>query len=88
MGRIGASVSSLASVIWNAFWGIALGVIVLWAFFLLMGAFSPGDPLWLTITMGVLAVLAAIHFVHVRRLLSEDHELARQVHMLRERRGF
>ena len=80
----------LLAVLWEAFWGIAPGLIVLWAFFLLMGAISVGDPAWLSATMGVLGVLAAIHFAHVRRALA-DHEhsdLARRVHMLRERRGF
>jgi membrane protein implicated in regulation of membrane protease activity len=90
MGRIGDRMTAVLSVAWNAFWGIAVGVIALWAFFLLMGAISASDPLWLTIAMCVLAVLATIHFVHVRRMLSDrDHsDLARRVHMLRERRGF
>jgi cytochrome c biogenesis protein CcdA len=88
MRSTGDRLAGVASVLWNFFWGFALGVIVLWAFFLLMGAFTPDDPIWLTIAMGVLAVLAAIHFVHVRQLLRDDTELARQVHMLRERRGF
>jgi membrane protein YdbS with pleckstrin-like domain len=88
--RLPDPLAGVAAVLWNALWIIALGLVVLWAFFLVMGAVSLGDPVWVTVVMGTLAVLAAIHFVHVRRLLG-DHahdDIARRVHMLRERRGF
>jgi hypothetical protein len=90
MRQLADSAATAFSVLWELFWAIALGLIALWAFFLVMGAVSVGDPAWLTVSMGVLAALAAIHFAHVRRALA-DHEhsdLARRVHMLRERRGF
>ena len=90
LDRIPEPLAGIAGALWNAFWIIALGLIVLWAFFLVMGAISVGDPLWITVLMGILAVMAAIHFVHVRRMLG-DHahdDVARSVHMLRERRGF
>jgi membrane protein YdbS with pleckstrin-like domain len=90
MRRIGDGFSAAAAVLWNVFWAIALGVLVLWVFFLAMGAVSIGDPLWLTIAMAVLAVLAAFHFAHLRRMMKEPehHDMARKTHMLRERRGF
>ena len=74
----------------GAFWILALGLVALWAFFLVMGATSIGDPLWVTLVMGALAIASIVHFVHVRRMLA-DHahdDVARRVHMLRERRGF
>lgn len=90
MRQIVDSLAGVAMALWNALWGVALGAIALWGFFLVMGAISPSDPTWLTALMAALAVLAVVHFVHVRRMLA-DHEhgdLARRVHMLRERRGF
>jgi hypothetical protein len=88
MREIGDTLLSAAMVVWNAFWALALGAIGLWAFFLIFGAFSPADPAWLTVVMGVLALLAALHFAHVRKAIEEDKELARRTHMIRERRGF
>jgi RsiW-degrading membrane proteinase PrsW (M82 family) len=90
MRRIGDGFSAATAVLWNVFWAIALGVLVLWVFFLAMGAVSIGDPLWLTVAMAVLAALAALHFAHLRRMMKEPEHLdmARKTHMLRERRGF
>jgi len=90
MRRIGDTLAGVLSVIWNMFWGIAVGIIALWAFFLAMGGLSPDDPLWVTIAMGVLGVLAMIHFIHVREAISDPghDDLAREVHRMRERRGF
>jgi hypothetical protein len=88
MRPIGEVLMSAVAVAWSAFWMFALGAIGLWAFFLIFGAFSPTDPIWLTVAMGVLALLAALHFAHVRKAIEEDKELARRTHMIRERRGF
>lgn len=71
-------------------WLFVLGAIVLYGFFAALGAISPTESAWLTTLVGVLAVIATIHFVRVRRAL-DDHrhnELARSVHAMRERRGF
>jgi membrane protein implicated in regulation of membrane protease activity len=71
-------------------WIFVLGAIVLYGFFVALGAISPSDVTWLTVIVAVLAVVALIHFVRVRRAL-DDHrhnELARSVHAMRERRGF
>lgn len=88
MRQIGEALAVGAAVAWNVFWVLALGAIGLWGFFLLFGAFSPHDPAWLTAVMGVLAVLAAFHFAHVRKAMDEDRDLARRARMIRERRGF
>lgn len=74
----------------NAFWIVSLGLVAMWAFFLVMGAFEPNDPLWVTIVIGVLGIATLVHFVHMRRMLAdhEHHDVARSVHRLRERRGF
>jgi hypothetical protein len=74
--------------LWEILWEIALGIVVLWLFFVVMGAVSIGDPAWLTITMAVLAVAAIAHYVHIRRVIERDTELSRRAHALRERRGF
>ena len=74
--------------IWEFFWEIALGIVVLWVFFIVMGAMSFQDPLWLTIAMAVLAVAAAFHMWHMRSIVEHDTELSRRAHTLRERRGF
>jgi hypothetical protein len=67
-----------------------LGVIVVFAFFALLGLFAPGDVLWLTIGMAVLAAAVLIHSLLVRHELGEGgmNEVARSINALRERRGF
>jgi len=74
----------------GVFWMACLGAITLFVFFLAVDAISPSDSVWLTATMGGLAVLCAIHFWRVRHALAgHGHdELARSVHAMRERRGF
>ena len=82
------AVARLVAPIWEFFREIALGIVVLWLFFLVMGAVSLGDPLWLTIAMAVLGLAALLHLLHVRRVVDHNPELARRAHMLREHRGF
>jgi hypothetical protein len=67
-----------------------LGLIVVFAFFALLGLFSPGDVLWLTIGMAVLGAAVLIHSLLVRHQLDEGgmNEVARSINALRERRGF
>jgi hypothetical protein len=76
----------------GVFWTICLGAVALFVFFAATGAISPTEVLWLTIAVGVIALLALIHFLHLRRALDDhDHrhdDLARSVHAMRERRGF
>ena len=72
------------------FWIAALGVVVLYFFFAVLGAFDPGEVWALTTLIAVLIVLLAIHFVHVRRELAEEgpNSARRQLNAWRERRGF
>ena len=74
----------------GVFWVVCVGVVVLFAFFAVLGAFDPGEVMWLTITVAALGAAALVHFVHVRRALDDGRhdELARTVHAMRERRGF
>lgn len=74
--------------LWEFFWEIALGIVVLWLFFLVMGGVSVNDPLWLTIVMCGLGVAAMLHMLHMRSIVEHDMELSRRAHTLRERRGF
>jgi hypothetical protein len=86
--RMRNAVTGVMGGAWEFFWEIAMGIVVLWLFFLVMGAVAIGDPAWLTITVAVLAVAAVAHYVHMRQLVSADRDLSRRAHALRERRGF
>ncbi len=74
----------------GVFWTLCLGAVAMFLFFAMLGAFDPGEVMWLTIAVGVLAVISALHFWHVRRALDDGRhdELARSVHAMREQRGF
>lgn len=88
MRQIGGALATVVAVVGGAFWVLALGAIGLWVFFSIFGVFSPRDPAWLTLVVGALALLAALHFVRARKAMDADDELARRIHMMRERRGF
>ena len=69
----------------ETFWILALAVIGLFAFFVALGAFSPGDVLWATVLVGVLCVLWVVHALFQdQRGGSRDPDVVRA----RERRGF
>lgn len=74
----------------SVFWVLCLGAVVLYAFFGVLGAFDPGEVMWLTIAVAALGVASIAHFIHVRHALAagQDDELSRSVHAMRERRGF
>lgn len=74
----------------SMFWVAAVGAVALFAFFAVLGAFDPGEVMWLTITVAALAAASLAHFIHVRHALDDGKhdELARSVHAMRERRGF
>jgi uncharacterized membrane protein len=78
--------SNLASFFWTA----AIGVVVLYFFFAVLGAFDPGEVWALTVLIGVLIVLIALHFAHMRRELDQEgpNSARRQLNAWRERRGF
>ena len=70
----------------EAFWVCALGVILVYAFFLLLGAISPGDVAALSIVVVVLVVLYAVRTFWQSR----HHEEGKDPRLTsaRERRGF
>jgi TRAP-type C4-dicarboxylate transport system permease large subunit len=75
-----------ARTVRDAFWVLALGVIVAYAFFVALGAFSPGDVVGVTVAVGVLLglwLLRAWSQAHHH----EDGRDPRLAHA-RERRGF
>ena len=72
----------------RAFWAGCIGIVVLFAFFAVIGGFSPGDVIWLTAAVCVLAAAFAVHSYRVRRELAGHGGLSREYQRLRERRGF
>lgn len=68
---------------------ICLGAVAMYVFFAALGGISPGEVMWPTIVVGVLAVLFAVRSLIVRHELGEHGNAAmRSVNSLRERRGF
>jgi fatty acid desaturase len=77
--------SRLLGTLSDTFWILVLALVVLFAFFLLLGAFSPSDGLTITLVVAVLAVLWIGHAVwDSRHRDPHDRTLVRA----RERRGF
>jgi uncharacterized membrane protein YhaH (DUF805 family) len=69
----------------ETFWILVLAVIVLFAFFAVLGAFSPGQVAGLSVAVLILAVLWIAHAVwQSRHRDPHDRSLVRA----RERRGF
>jgi fatty acid desaturase len=82
MGDRGARVRSTMS---DTFWILVLAIVVLFAFFIALGAFSPGEVIWLTLAVAALALLWAAHAVwDARHRSGRDPAAIRN----RERRGF
>jgi len=69
----------------DTFWILILSVVVLFAFFLALGAIDPGEVVWLTLAILVLGLLWTAHAVWDSRHRSgRDPAAIRN----RERRGF
>lgn len=67
------------------FWVLALGVIVSFVFFFVLGAITWDDAIGVTLFVGVLCALWAVHAALAHRRAGEhDRRLAHA----RERRGF
>jgi protein-S-isoprenylcysteine O-methyltransferase Ste14 len=77
--------SRIFSSLAETFWILVLALVVLFAFFVALGAFSPGDVIGLTIVVAVLAVLWIVHAVWDSRH-RDPHD--RAIIRARERRGF
>lgn len=74
-----------ASLLRDAFWVFALGVVCCFAFFVALGALHPGQVAGLSIAMGVLVVLWCAH-AYLRSRAREERDP--RVVRARERRGF
>ena len=82
MGDRGARMRSTMS---DTFWVLVLSIVVLFAFFIALGAISPGEVAWLTIAVLALALLWTAHAVwDSRHRDGRDPAATRN----RERRGF
>ena len=77
--------SRILSTLTETFWILVLAVVVLFAFFVALGAFSPGEVVVLTLVVAVLALLWIAHAVWDSRH-RDPHDPA--VIRARERRGF
>jgi fatty acid desaturase len=77
--------SSMFATLAATFWVLVLAVVVLFAFFVALGAFSPGEVVGLTIGVVVLAVLWMAHAMWDSRH-TDPHDPA--MVRARERRGF
>jgi O-antigen/teichoic acid export membrane protein len=75
----------MLSTLAETFWILVLALIVLFAFFLALGAFSPGQVAGLTVVVAVLAILWVVHAVWDSRH-RDPHD--RAIIRARERRGF
>jgi uncharacterized membrane protein len=75
----------MLSALSETFWILVLSVVVLFAFFVALGAFSPGDVVGLTLAVVGLALLWLAHAMWDAR-----HRTGRDVATIRarERRGF
>lgn len=69
----------------ESFWILLLSLVVLFAFFVALGAFSPGEAVGISIAVGAMAVLWVAHAIWVSR-----HTEGRDPRAVsaRERRGF
>ena len=72
-------------------WLGVLGVIVMYAFFVIVASVRPAQVAVLTIVVGILALLFLLRSIRVASELSDrggNPALRRQVNRARERRGF
>jgi len=78
-------IARIWAVMSESFWILLLSLVVLFAFFVALGAFSPGEAIGITVVVGVMAVLWVGHTMWVSR-----HAAGRDPRSIsaRERRGF
>jgi hypothetical protein len=77
--------SRMLATLWETFWILVLALVVLFAFFVLLGAITPSDGTGITIVVVVLAVLWVAHAIWDSRH-RDPHD--RSMVRARERRGF
>jgi TRAP-type C4-dicarboxylate transport system permease large subunit len=79
--------SHFLSTLWGTFWILVLAVVVLFVFFLALGAFKPAEVTGLSVVVACLAAAWIAHAVwESRRRDPHDHDQATV--RARERRGF
>jgi hypothetical protein len=74
-----------------SFWGVVIGTIVLYGFFVLLATIPPGQVLALTGAVGALAALFTVRNVRLAADLADrggNPQLRRSRNRIRERRGF
>jgi hypothetical protein len=77
--------SRVLSTLADTFWILVLSVVVLFAFFVALGALAPGEVVGLSLTIAALALLWLTHALwESRRRTGRDAATIRA----RERRGF
>ena len=77
--------SRMLATLTETFWVLVLAVVVLFAFFVALGAFQPGEVIVLTLVVLVLALLWVVHAMWDSRH-RDPHDPS--VVRARERRGF
>jgi putative copper export protein len=77
--------SRLLATLFETFWILVLAFIVLFVFFVALGAFSPGDVIVLTLAVAVLTLAWIAHAAWDSRH-RDPHD--RSIIRARERRGF
>lgn len=81
----GSRSQRIRSTLSDTFWILVLSCVVLFAFFVALGAFSPGEVAWLSLAVAGLALLWVAHAVwESRHRDGRDPSAIRN----RERRGF
>jgi drug/metabolite transporter (DMT)-like permease len=73
-----------------AFLTLSILLVALYAFGLLLGMYTLSETYWVALVMVVLGTMFAIHQWRISNALKdhEHEELAREVHRMREKRGF
>jgi fatty acid desaturase len=84
--RSTSPLATLARIVREAFWVIALGLIACYAFFVALGAWRPGDVVGVSVAVGVLVVLWIVHAWAQSHRRAEGRD--RRLTAARERRGF
>jgi len=75
----------MRSTLSDTFWILVLSIVVLFAFFIALGAFAPGEVVWLSLGVLALALLWTVHAAwDARHRTGRDPAAIRN----RERRGF
>ena len=87
-GSSGSSdrVARVFSVLSATFWILVLAIVALFAFFIALGAFKPGEVVGLTLAVAALALLWVAHAVWESRRSAGGRDLDSV--RARERRGF